>query len=271
MEKLFEHFDEIHIHQKKNSLTNDVYHLSANKQELVCKIYNKEKIKLTNAINEKSVHNFLSKQKFNWYLSPIVYKMEDILCTKYVRGKNFYETKYTRDIVINVAKILKELHSNTSTTLKHFNIIKKIEEYKNLSPQKVDDTIFKKAKKYIEKNKLVLCHNDIVEGNLIHDETNKIIYLIDYEFAGLNDPYCDLASFLIDGNVPKEFWQDFLNEYFDKTKFDKKRINVWIETIIILGFYWAQANYEITKNRKYQKIFNKKREKLKNIKNELIA
>jgi thiamine kinase-like enzyme len=45
----------------------------------------------------------------------------------------------------------------------------------------------------LQPTELVLCHNDLNCGNLIF--LNRKLYLIDFEYAMLNDKFFDIASF----------------------------------------------------------------------------
>jgi len=56
-----------------------------------------------------------------------------------------------------------------------------------------------------------LCHNDLNPRNLFFSET---IQLIDWEDAGINDRYFDLASASVEFNLDKESESYFLKHYF---------------------------------------------------------
>lgn len=45
----------------------------------------------------------------------------------------------------------------------------------------------------LQPTELVLCHNDLNSGNLVF--LNQKLYLIDFEYAMLNDKFFDIASF----------------------------------------------------------------------------
>lgn len=57
---------------------------------------------------------------------------------------------------------------------------------------------------------LVCCHNDIVAENVIASQPLK---LIDWEFAGDNDPYFDLASIIRFHNLPQHDSDSLLDAY----------------------------------------------------------
>lgn len=98
-----------------------------------------------------------------------------------------------------------------------FNIIRS-EEYKLLRT-----TIFDK-KDFLEKQKLVLCHNDAQKSNIVKD-LNDNYFLIDFEFMGNNDPIYDIATF---GNgLVSEGYQLLIDYFGEPTKEEKERYYLW--------------------------------------------
>lgn len=57
----------------------------------------------------------------------------------------------------------------------------------------------------------VLCHNDLNSQNILFTKTIK---LIDWEYAGVNDRYFDLASVCVEFDLTKEDEEYFLRRYF---------------------------------------------------------
>ncbi|MCW8822120.1 MAG: phosphotransferase family protein [Sulfurovum sp.] len=67
----------------------------------------------------------------------------------------------------------------------------------------------------------VLCHNDLNPHNILFTQTIK---LIDWEYAGMNDRYFDLASVCVEFDLTKEDEEHFLRSYFtmqDDIKYEK--------------------------------------------------
>ncbi len=58
----------------------------------------------------------------------------------------------------------------------------------------------------------VLCHNDINSQNIFFSDEAK---LIDWEYAGVNDKYFDLASVCVEFNLDTKEEMYFLEHYFD--------------------------------------------------------
>ena len=58
------------------------------------------------------------------------------------------------------------------------------------------------------------CHNDLVKENCLFD--GKRVWLIDWEFAQINNPWFDLASIIIYFNLNDNESNTLINDYFDK-------------------------------------------------------
>lgn len=61
------------------------------------------------------------------------------------------------------------------------------------------------------------CHNDLVAANLVKDRTGRL-YLIDWEYAGLNDPMFDVAALFLENDFTPEDEELFFHYYYDGGK-----------------------------------------------------
>ena len=59
------------------------------------------------------------------------------------------------------------------------------------------------------------CHNDVLIGNWILDGSDKL-YLVDWEYSGMNDPMWDLSCFSIEMDYDEKNDDDFLSLYFKR-------------------------------------------------------
>ena len=96
---------------------------------------------------------------------------------------------------------------------------KRDEGYKELR-----NALFNK-RDFLEKQELVLCHNDAQKSNIVRDLQDNY-YLIDFEFMGNNDPIYDIATF---GNNSVAEGYDCLVKYYNgnPTIEQKKRYYLW--------------------------------------------
>jgi len=98
-----------------------------------------------------------------------------------------------------VASLLKKLHESKLRFEKDYAPFERLDYYESLNDLSDEyyDTLvkFKKYKEYLLSFPNCMCHNDSQKSNIVIGEKN---YLLDWEFAGNNDPFYDIACF---GNV----------------------------------------------------------------------
>lgn len=57
----------------------------------------------------------------------------------------------------------------------------------------------------------VLGHNDLLNANMLHDGSIRIL---DWEYAGMADPFFDLANFSVNNELPSEHDETIVRHYF---------------------------------------------------------
>jgi thiamine kinase-like enzyme len=72
-----------------------------------------------------------------------------------------------------------------------------------------------------------LCHNDLVAGNII--ETSDGLKLIDWEYAGLGDPWFDIALVIEHHQLDDALQTAFVNAYLHREPREKelRRLAAW--------------------------------------------
>lgn len=193
-----------------------------------------------------------------------------IKLSRFIHNARLYVNTPTNEQIIDVAKLIKKLHNSKIKTSYSYQVFNKLDLYKkgvdsgDLINIKYENYIVNECKKIFDKNEMVFCHNDLVHGNLLFS-FNKT-YLIDWEYASMNNPFFDLASFISENNLSSEQEDLFLKKYFG-TKFNlltRKRVDLFAKLQDILFYYWAKfllnrrglEIYKIIANEKYQKIQN---------------
>lgn len=103
---------------------------------------------------------------------------------------------------VAVAKTLKTLHQ-AKLTGDDYDLKGRLRRYEKLLKKLPSKTFYALKMSWLKlyddvysKYPKLLCHGDAQRSNLVKGEDQ--IYLLDWEFAGLNDPYYDIASF---GNI----------------------------------------------------------------------
>lgn len=159
------------------------------------------------------------------------------------------ETIQHRDNLLQIAEIYKRLHRSRVRFRNGFNIFYEIEKYDTLI-ERAGARMYGKDKKVRQQvmdiedtlNEigidLCACHNDAVPENFIKSEEGRI-FLIDWEYSGMNDPMADLASLFLESNFSEENIEFFLNEYFDGCVPAEARRKILCYQIL-WDYLWAQ-------------------------------
>ena len=84
--------------------------------------------------------------------------------------------------------------------------------------------------------KKVICHNDTYEPNFLATQDGDL-YLIDWEYAGMNDPANDLACFFCRYDYTDEQIELFMKEYFQRELTEDEHRHWWAY-IALCSFYW---------------------------------
>ena len=125
-----------------------------------------------------------------------------------------------------VAEILLNLHESGKTLANRFDLFHEIDKYDSLVQDvgaKMYDgwEAFRERLKLIEfklsldESQLRPCHNDLVPENFIQSKSGSI-YLIDWEYSGMNDPVADIAALFLECDFSESNKQKFLGAYYKK-------------------------------------------------------
>ena len=129
------------------------------------------------------------------------------------------------DNMRKIAAIYRRVHDSRIRLKNEFNLFKEIEKY---------DTLIEKAGanmyegwEQIRPQVMALerhlnslgvdlkpCHNDALYENFIKAEDGTI-FLIDWEYSGMNDPMADFAALFIEAGFEKENEDYFLDQYYE--------------------------------------------------------
>ena len=82
------------------------------------------------------------------------------------------------------------------------------------------------------------CHNDGVPENFIKD-ANRKIYLIDWEYSGMNDPVAELAALFLESEFSKES-QDIVLEHYFEGKIPADLPERLLIYQVLWDYLWAQ-------------------------------
>ena len=180
--------------------------------------------------------------KINIALKPI-FLNEEFMIYEYKKG--IHKTKLSKIELKNLVSKIRKFH-NFKTKGKAYDLKQDLRSYsKTLITQKSKKLInecfkiIKIIKKY--KYEAVLTHHDLNPKNIIFSKNS--LKIIDWEYAGVNDRFFDLASLCVEFKLNKNEEKIVLDSYF-KTKKGFHKIKLKHYKIIYNNFceLWFEAN-----------------------------
>ena len=147
-----------------------------------------------------------------------------------------------------IVKIFQTLHHSHVRFGNEFNVFNEIRNYERLL-EECNGTMYEGYEDHREKvlrledylNKLGVsikpCHNDLVAENFLKAE-NGTIYLIDWEYSGMNDPMWDIAALFLENNFSEENQDYFLSHYFNGNEPENARKKIFVYQIL-MDWLWS--------------------------------
>ena len=179
------------------------------------------------------------------YLNPVTgYKI-----TRYLQGVRACDCNNKEDLIACMEK-LREFHCMGLKVEHTFDIFEKIVFYESLWKGK--DSIYKdyektkedifKLKNYIEKTRKNWCltHIDAVPDNFVFyaEKGEEKLQLIDWEYAGMQDPHVDVAMFCIYSLYEKKQVDELIDIYFENRCDEETRTKIYCY-IAACGLLWS--------------------------------
>lgn len=235
------------IVELKRGMTNKSFLFDYGKNKYIIRIPGENTNLLLNRKEEAEVYNVIKNTKICdeiYYINPDKgYKI-----TKYIENARICDTNNWTDVK-KCMKFLKDFHNLKLKVNHEFNLFEKIDFYESLWNNKSIYKDYKETKenvkslsKYIEKQKRekVLTHIDAISDNFLYYKENnqEKIKLIDWEYAGMQDPHVDIAMFCIYALYDKEKIDKTINLYFDNNCSKETRIKIYCY-ISICGLLWS--------------------------------
>lgn len=187
--------------------------------------------------------------------SDILYINEDngIKISQYINGAETLTGRSAKkeENMIKVTDILKKLHESNIEMENEFNVFEEIKKYENIIEKNKYEFYhgYKKIRgKIINLENLIKeyglrkvpSHNDTLPDNFIKDKNGKM-YLIDWEYSGMNDEMWDVAAHIIESDFNKNDEELFLHYYFNGETSNNNQIKLIINKILqdILWSLWT--------------------------------
>lgn len=232
----------------KKGMTNRSFLFSCKDKKYIMRIPGEGTDQLINRRQEAAVYQTIAGRRICdeiAYINPENgYKI-----TEYLEGARVCDAENEEDLQ-KCMKKLREVHGQKLRVDHSFDLFGQMEYYESLwegTPSAYKDYEKTKAhvlqlKDYIEANagEWVLTHIDAVPDNFLFVEENgkEEIRLIDWEYAGMQDPHVDIAMFCIYSLYKKEQVDHLIDLYFEGNCDDRTRIKIYCY-IAVCGLLWS--------------------------------
>ena len=232
----------------KKGMTNRSFLFSCKDKKYIMRIPGEGTDQLINRRQEAAVYQTIAGRRICdeiAYINPENgYKI-----TEYLEGARVCDAEKEEDLQ-KCMKKLREFHGQKLKVDHSFDLFGQMEYYESLwegTPSAYKDYEKTKAhvlqlKDYIEANagERVLTHIDAVPDNFLFVEENgkEEIRLIDWEYAGMQDPHVDIAMFCIYSLYKKEQVDHLIDLYFEGNCDDRTRIKIYCY-IAVCGLLWS--------------------------------
>lgn len=165
--------------------------------------------------------------------------------TEFIDNAKVCDPYNNHDLVLCMRK-LREFHQMKLCVGHEFDLFERINFYEELRESKksfyndyldVKYRVFK-LREYINQNieNITLTHIDAVPDNFLINKDN--VFLIDWEYAGMQDPHVDVAMFCIYAGYNKVEIDNLINIYFQNNCAENIRLKIYCY-IAVCGLLWS--------------------------------
>ena len=229
----------------KKGMTNRSFLFTCKQKKYIMRIPGEGTDQLINRREEAQVYIAIDGKNI---CDEIVYINPDngYKITEFLEGSRVCDPNNVDDLKMCMKK-LKEFHALNLSVGHEFDIFKQINFYEKLwngtssvykDYEKTKERVFK-LRDYIEAHveKKCLSHIDAVPDNFLFTESGDI-RLIDWEYAGMQDPHVDIAMFCIYALYNKQQVDRLINIYFENKCDKETRLKIYCY-IAACGLLWS--------------------------------
>ncbi len=210
----------------------------------------------TDGMVERKNEEVNTMLSYRMNISPeILYFNEDtgIKLTRFIDGAETLTSATIQryENLVQIADIFRTLHNSAVRMNNDFNVFREIHSYeqllKNAGAKMYDgyDEVRKRVFALSDRLnvlgvELKPCHNDLVAENFIKDTEGRI-YLIDWEYSGMNDPMWDFAAMFLESDFTEDNRNCVLELYsgHPATSRMKEKILIYQILMDILWSIWT--------------------------------
>ena len=245
--------------KRMGGLTNCSYHVMVKKEgessyaELAVRLPGKGTEKLINRADEKKSTQLACLLG----IEPTLYWFDEMTGEKVSAFVSEGKTLHGSDLrqeenILRVAEIFTRLHTCKENTGVRFDVLGKAKDYDQLirnsggsfwcNYSTVEETVQKLWREDAFTVEYVPCHNDPLSENWILRDDGRM-YLIDWEYAGMNDPMWDLADVSLEAEMTPLIEELLLQTYLGRKPkwYEQRRFEINKIAIDFLWSLWGKA------------------------------
>jgi len=209
--------------ERLGGLTNLVYCLTYKNQKKLLRVPGSGTSEFINRQNEK--HDAMVAANSGVSAKVFFFDSSDgLMLSEFIEGDTLNEERFRNlGSVKRSGEALRQIHQHSEKFKNRFDVFEKIDEYLALVKKlnaKVPEgyemvkSEAKKIRSVLEANPadLVPCHCDPLAENFI--DNGEKVFIIDWEYAGNNDPMWDLGDLSVEANFGPEQDKALLESYF---------------------------------------------------------
>lgn len=231
-------------------MTNKNYKVTIKEEEYVLRLPGNGTEKMINRYEEKVNSTLASRLGID---TELIYFNEEtgVKIAKLIPNAETLNptTAKREDHMRLTTSVLKKLHQSGAEMENQFDVFAKMVEYEQLL-QEVNGKMYEpyeevKAQVIALKREYEMmdiqqtpCHNDLVAENFVKSGDDKI-YLIDWEYGGMNDPIFDLAAHALECDFSEEDEELFLRLYLESDEIPVDIQKRMLMNKIFQDFLWS--------------------------------
>ena len=234
----------VEIEALKKGMTNRSFRFRCKNKRYIMRIPGEGTGKMIDRKQEYDVYQVIGKEKI---CDPIYYiePQKGYKITEFLEGARPCNPMCKKDVK-DCMDYLKSIHKKGLEVNHTFDIFQQIEQYE--SYWNGEKSIYRdyaetkkkiyELKQYIDcqEKEWTLTHIDAVPDNFLF--VNDRIYLIDWEYAGMQDPHVDIAMFAIYAMYDRDKVEELIDTYFEDNCPAEIRTKIYCY-ISVCGFLWS--------------------------------
>jgi len=246
----------IQIINTNKGLTNSNYRVITEHFDVIVRIPRSDSSNIVYRKHEELAHALINQTHLD--VETIFYDPSDgMKITNFIPDLVTFNDYHGSDRIVRTAKLMRDLHQINQCIGVNFNPIERYQKYRSIvkNPLVSDKLATHIITGISQINRpFTLCHNDWVPGNICFTPIKD--YLIDYEYAGDNDPFFDVMSFITENDLTQAEIDEFIVSYLGRvpSKIEEELLFSYKQFHNLLWCTWACMMYESRNEDIYRSI-----------------